>query len=120
MDTCKTLTPDRPACLNIPLIRGSDYVVKLRNFIDGEGNPIDLAAYVIRMYIRRGGSMFSPVSTKVPGNGISVDGNGMDIIFKPDDAVFDRGYGVLHYSMTFTKDGITKQWLHGRITIKNS
>lgn len=72
------------------------------------------------MEIRQGGgTMWPPVSVRTETD-LSVSGNTLTITFNPDDAVYQRDYRTLFYDVAFTKDGVTKHWLKGQITIIKS
>lgn len=115
---CTTLSTPGQGCLNIPLIRGDYRRIPAAIVINGD--PIDLSEYVIKMEIRQGGgTMWPPVSVRTETD-LSVSGNTLTITFNPDDAVYQRDYRTLFYDVAFTKDGVTKHWLKGQITIIKS
>lgn len=115
---CETLSTPGQGCLNIPLIRGDYRQVPMAIVINGE--PLVLADYSIKMEIRQGGgTMWPPVSVRTEAD-LQVNGNEMTVTFKPDDAVYKRDYKTLFYDIAFTKDGVTKHWIKGQISIIKS
>lgn len=115
---CETLSTPGQGCLNIPLIRGDYREVPIAIVINGEA--IDLSTYAIKMEIRQGGGThFPPVSVRTEAD-LQVNGNEMTVTFEPDDAVYQRDYKTLFYDISFTKDGVTKHWIKGQISITKS
>lgn len=115
---CETLSTPGQGCLNIPLIRGDYRQVPMAIVINDE--PLALADYSIKMEIRQGGgTMWTPVSARTEAD-LQVNGNEMTVTFEPDDAVYQRDYKTLFYDIAFTKDGVTKHWIKGQISIIKS
>lgn len=115
---CETLSTPGQGCLNIPLIRGDYRQVPMAIVINDE--PLALADYSIKMEIRQGGgTMWPPVSVRTEAD-LQVNGNEMTVTFEPDDAVYQRDFKTLFYDIAFTKDGVTKHWIKGQISITKS
>lgn len=115
---CTTLSTPGQGCLNIPLIRGDYRQVPIAVVINDVA--INLQDYTIKMEIRQGGgTMWTPVSVRTEAD-LAITGNQLTITFEPDDAVYQRDYRVLFYDIAFTKDGVTKHWIKGQISIIKS
>lgn len=118
---CATLPADIQGCLNIGLIRGDSRTVTMLFWSDeAQTIPIDIEPYTILMEIREAGDCTPVISSKSPGNGMTVSGNQLNIVFEQNDAVYQRGYKVLFYDIAFTLGTETKHWIKGQILITKS
>lgn len=117
---CEILPADIQGCINIPLIRGDDKRIEMV-FADPDDVPIYLGDYEIKMEARQGGvENTMPVATFAPGDGMEIDDNKLTIVFAENSPIFQRNYRALDYDIAFTKDGETKHWIKGQISITKS
>lgn len=112
------IQPVSQDCLTIKLIHGDNANVLMTFFDDSSGVevPLDLTGYIIRMNITTSSIMGGKV-LKTIGNGLSQNGNQLNINFTSDDPVYSLGSNSLKYDILFIDGSDYSHWIKGDISI---